>query len=42
MLNESQKVIEATRRVSGQSTFDDMEVESTIGARGNLVQWTDF
>lgn len=33
MLNESQKVIEATRRVSGQSTFDDMEVESTIGAR---------
>ena len=33
MLNESQSVIEATRRVSGQSTFDDMEVESTIGAR---------
>ncbi|MEC8249723.1 MAG: zinc ribbon domain-containing protein [Candidatus Thermoplasmatota archaeon] len=32
MLNESQRVIEATRRVSGQSTFDEQEVESTIGA----------
>jgi len=32
MLNESQRVIEATRRVSGQSTFDEQEVKSTIGA----------
>ena len=32
MLNESQHVIEATRRVAGKSTFDDQEVESTIGA----------
>lgn len=32
MLNESKSVIEATRRVSGKSTFDDQEVMSTIGA----------
>tara|TARA_B100001540_G_scaffold204458_1_gene180132 strand:- start:1541 stop:2500 length:960 start_codon:yes stop_codon:yes gene_type:complete len=32
MLNESKSVIEATRRVSGKSTFDDQEVKSTIGA----------
>lgn len=32
MLNESEKILEATRRVSGQSSFDDEEVESTIGA----------
>ena len=32
MLNESKSVIEATRRVSGKSTFDDQEVISTIGA----------
>ena len=32
MLNESKSVIEATRRVSGQSNFDDQEVTSTIGA----------
>ena len=32
MLNESQHVIEATRRVSGQSTFDEQEVKPTIGA----------
>ena len=32
MLNESEKIVEATRRVSGQSSFDDEEVQSTIGA----------
>ena len=32
MLNESEKIVEATRRVSGHSSFDDEEVESTIGA----------
>ena len=32
MLNESKSVIEATRRVSGKSTFDDQEIKSTIGA----------
>ncbi len=32
MLSESQHVIEATRRVSGQSTFDDQQIKSTIGA----------
>ena len=32
MLNESKSVIEATRRVSGESTYDDQEVQSTIGA----------
>ena len=32
MLNESEKIVEATRRVSGHSSFDEEEVESTIGA----------
>ena len=32
MLNESEKIVEATRRVSGQSSSDDEKVESTIGA----------
>ena len=32
MLNESKSVIEATRRVSGESTFDEQEIKSTIGA----------
>ena len=32
MLNEAKTVVEATRRMSGQSSFDDDEVISTIGA----------
>ena len=32
MLNESKTIIEATRRVSGKSTFDEQEVTATIGA----------
>ena len=32
MLNESKTIIEATRRVSGKSTFDDQEITATIGA----------
>ena len=32
MLNEAKTVVEATRRMSGQSNFDDDEVISTIGA----------
>ncbi|MFL2882109.1 MAG: hypothetical protein ACJ0CN_02910 [Candidatus Poseidoniaceae archaeon] len=32
MLNESKTIIEATRRVSGKSTFDEQEITATIGA----------
>ena len=32
MLNESKTIVEATRRVSGKSTFDEQEVTATIGA----------
>ena len=32
MLNESEKIVEATRRVSDNPSFDDEKVESTIGA----------
>lgn len=32
MLNESKTIVEATRRVSGKSTFDEQEITATIGA----------
>tara|TARA_B100001564_G_C20654651_1_gene678561 strand:+ start:226 stop:1176 length:951 start_codon:yes stop_codon:yes gene_type:complete len=42
MLNESDKIVEATRRVSGKSNFDEQEVESTIGATRNLSPMDKF
>lgn len=36
LLNESQKIVEATRRVTGQTNFDDEEIASTIGATRNV------
>ena len=42
MLNESKSVIDATRRVSGESTFDDQEIKSTIGATRKVSPMDKF
>ena len=42
MLNESKSVIEATRRVSGESNFDEQEVRSTIGATRKVSPMDKF
>ena len=44
-LNEASHVVEATRRVSGESTFDDQTIDSTIGSTrksspmDNFLDW---
>ena len=44
-LNEASHVVEATRRVSGESTFDEQSIDSTIGSTrksspmDNLLDW---
>ena len=42
MLNESKSVIEATRRVSGESNFDEQEIKSTIGATRKVSPMDKF
>lgn len=44
-LNEASHVVEATRRISGKSSFDDQSIDSTIGSTrksspmDNLLDW---